>query len=323
MRELPQSGTRRRTGRDTWSQSRSRSRLGDKKGTTARPERLSRLLQAEIIPRLMLVHRVSPQDAPPSSTRPNQDDVAELTRLLCLGEPGPAQEFIEEIYAQGITTEAIFLDLFAPSALLVGELWAADRCTFTDVTISLSRLQYFVRKLSALFEAEEAFRPPSHIAIFAPAPGEQHVFGLMLVEEFFRRAGWDAICELPTATVSLVRQQFVTMIGFSAGDEDRLDPLAALITQVRAASQNSELIVMVGGTCFIDRPELVGRIGADTTAKDAREALTVMRRYLETKAAANELAEDGTRRWMRPTTRCDSSPLRIHLATSTRKQRPK
>ena len=318
MRELPHFGMRRRPGHRTWPQS----RLGDKKASPARPERLSRLLEAEIIPRLMLVHRVSFQDATDAS-RPNVNDVSELTRLLTLGDTLPARRFIENLRAQGVAIEAIFLNLFAPAALLVGELWATDLCTFTDVTIALSRLQHFVRELSSAFEGDEAFRGPGHAIVFAPAPGEQHIFGLMLVEEFFRRAGWDVANEPAETTVSLVRRQFVTMIGFSAGDEERLAPLTALITEVRAASQNPHLVVMVGGKCFIDRPELVGRVGADATAKDAREAVTVMRRYLETKAAANERAEDGTRRWMRPTTQSDSSPPRIHLATSTRKRRPK
>lgn len=325
MRERTRSGTRPRASQvNPQRRSRRAVREGASPGPgPGRPEHLPRLLQTEIIPRLMLVHRVSPPDKRRDATRSYPDDVSELTRLLLLPHIEPARRFIKNRRAQGLPLEAVFLELLSPSALLVGELWDADLCTFTDVTISLSRLQLFVRELPSTFGAEEALRGPGQVAVFTPAPGEQHVFGLMLVEEFFRRAGWDAVSQPAEKALPFVRRRFVTMIGFSAGDEDRLGPLAMLITKVRAASRNPQLIVLVGGKCFIDRPELVGQVGADATARDAQEAVTVMQRYLEAKAAASQRAEDGTRRWMRPTTRCDLAPPRIHLATSTRRQRPK
>ncbi|NJK90043.1 MAG: cobalamin B12-binding domain-containing protein [Myxococcales bacterium] len=88
----------------------------------------------------------------------------------------------------------IFLDLLAPVARLLGDLWLIDLCTFTDVTIGLSRLQQLVRELAPAFEDGHDLRGFGHRALLAPAPGEQHTFGMHLVEEFLRRAGWDVGC---------------------------------------------------------------------------------------------------------------------------------
>lgn len=46
-----------------------------------------------------------------------------------------------------------------------------------------------------------------------------------------------------------------------------------VIEAARGASRNRDLIVMVGGPLFIENPELVALVGADATARDAKEAV--------------------------------------------------
>ncbi|MEM6733710.1 MAG: hypothetical protein AAF658_19275, partial [Myxococcota bacterium] len=51
--------------------------------------------------------------------------------------------------------------------------------------------------------------------------------------------------------------------------------------ELRAASSNPGLIVMVGGACILERPELVRELGADSTGKTALEAVHNAERFLE------------------------------------------
>ena len=51
------------------------------------------------------------------------------------------------------------------------------------------RLQQLLRELSAAFEAETL--PRLRSAVLVTAPGDQHTFGVFILQEFFRRAGWD------------------------------------------------------------------------------------------------------------------------------------
>jgi methanogenic corrinoid protein MtbC1 len=44
---------------------------------------------------------------------------------------------------------------------------------------------------------------------------------------------------------------------------------------IRQASRNRDITVMVGGRLFLERPELVAKVGADAMATDARQAVMV------------------------------------------------
>jgi methanogenic corrinoid protein MtbC1 len=113
-------------------------------------------------------------------------------------------------------------------------------------------------------------------ALFALTPGDQHTFGLVLVTEFFKRAGWSTVTA-PDGTdddlIDLVASQSFDVIGFSVADEQWLEPLPSLIARLRAASRNPLVRVMVGGRVFVERPERCAEVGADATGEDARQAV--------------------------------------------------
>jgi methanogenic corrinoid protein MtbC1 len=107
-------------------------------------------------------------------------------------------------------------------------------------------------------------------------PGEQHSFGLMMVGEFFRRQGWDvhsATGAPGREIVGMLRQQWFSMVGFSMACDSRIDKLATLIREIRRASRNPHVGVLVGGKAFLDRPELTALVGADATARDGQQAV--------------------------------------------------
>ena len=111
--------------------------------------------------------------------------------------------------------------------------------------------------------------PYADTVLLLPAPGEQHTLGLVILSEFFRREGWQVVggpVSNGAGTADLVRSTWVDVVGFSLGSTRHLDGLAASIRGVRAASRNRYLGVMVGGPLFLQRPDLVRRVGADTTA---------------------------------------------------------
>jgi methanogenic corrinoid protein MtbC1 len=119
--------------------------------------------------------------------------------------------------------------------------------------------------------------------LLAPVPGEQHTFGLLMVMECFRRAGWDVSDELPTSSgelVAMVRGERFDVIGLSASCERWLDALASNIRSIRRASCNRAIVVMVGGQLFSECPELVARVRADATASDGRQVVAQAEKLL-------------------------------------------
>jgi methanogenic corrinoid protein MtbC1 len=238
---------------------------------------LVRTIEGEIIPRLMLAHVSAAQALPPRGTQrraPSAEDVTELARLVIAHDAPVALAYVEALRAQGMGVEAIYVQLLGPVARELGEFWIADTCDFTQVTVGLWRLQQVLRALSPTFQNEVKHAQTKQRALLVPLPGEQHVFGVMVVAEFFRRAGWD-VSDEPCATneelEESVRLAWFDIAGLSVssavGSEGRLAMVAASVRAIRRASRNRSIGVMVGGRIFIDHPEYVALVGADATEK--------------------------------------------------------
>lgn len=246
--------------------------------TEQRRAQLLRTIEVEVVPRLLLASRAATEcDAGPESAGRvlEADTVEEFVELILAHDGVVASAYFEAIRARGVSLEAIYLHLLTPAARRLGELWCADLCDFTDVTVALGRLQQALRELSAAFRSEAEPRQHGRRALLTPAPGEQHTFGLFMVAEFFRRAGWDVWGGLPASSrdlTGIVRAEWFDVVGLSVGCESRLDRLSVAIRTIRRASRNRAIGVMVGGPVFVGHPELATWVGADATAVDARQA---------------------------------------------------
>ncbi|MDP3493233.1 MAG: cobalamin B12-binding domain-containing protein [Hyphomonadaceae bacterium] len=238
---------------------------------------LARLVEGEIIPRLMLVHRSEQREE--RDTASLGPDLAEKFALYALSSGHDSLlAIIGTLLQQRVSIESIYLDLLGPAARRLGEFWDEDRVSFADVTIALGRLQHVVRELSLHGSQDTMWASTGRSALFAAAPGEQHTFGLVIIEEFFRRSGWRTWAELSGSTeevVSAVKAHHFDLFGMTAGSDDRLDQIAPMVMSVRKASKNPDITVMVGGRLFVERPELVAKVGADAMATDARQAVMV------------------------------------------------
>lgn len=233
---------------------------------------LSQLIEREIIPRLMVAH-VSPGA---DCVHANPADVVALADLALQVEADELLARAESLLANGLTVEALMVDLLGPAARTLGEYWDADRCDFIDVTMGLWRLQEVVHELGV--RQPGARHIPMRRALFAPTPGDQHGFGTLVLAEVFGRAGWsveragDATSRALMATAA---GEWFDLVGLTVSCDYHTASLPLVISGLRSVSHNPAVRVMVGGRVFVDDPTLATRVGADGTASDAREALTV------------------------------------------------
>lgn len=245
----------------------------------ARLGHLIRTLEGEIIPRLMLVHRQTPrvaaQDEGARRDRVTGEDVAELTRLVLAHDAEVSIAYCRTLGARGVSVSAIYLGLLTPVARRLGEMWARDECGFTEVTLGLCRLHQVLRELAPAFRGPGVAWDDARRALLLPAPGEQHMFGVVMVAEFFRRAGWDVRsgpAESADDLVALVRNQWFGLAGLSVSTQRSAGALPRLIERMRRSSRNRQMAIFVGGQLFTEHPELVQQVGADGTGNDARAA---------------------------------------------------
>lgn len=238
----------------------------------------STVLEQEIIPRLLASHRAGP--FPPdllaqAAERLQLSRVEDLVSLLRGGSDERLERYVDDLLEDGVTTELIYLDVLAPAARRLGVMWEEDECDFVEVTLALGRMQRVLRSLSHLFLAGEENPEPVGRIYLTCVSGEQHSLGLVMVAEFFLRAGWAVEMGHPVSDPDLVRavrSEWCDVVGFSVGCDSRVNHLKREIRDLRRASRNPTVRVLVGGRVFDDQPGLVERVGADGTIRDPRLA---------------------------------------------------
>ncbi|MCG5501269.1 cobalamin B12-binding domain-containing protein [Ectothiorhodospira lacustris] len=253
---------------------------------------LSRVIEGEIIPRLMLAHRTRANgdgrraDASrgrgsvtlgPDAAPINVQSVEEFARLVMEHDTAAASSYVDMLRARGASLEMIFMQLLAPTAKRLGRLWEIDQADFTEVTVGLCRLQHVLRELGGIFEGELGRDSPSQKRVLmTPVPGEYHTFGLLMVSEFFRRAGWEVTCDPAIGAAELnhlVHQEWFDVVALSVSCGPLLERVSGTIKGIRRASRNPSVGILMGGRLFAENPQLVSVVGADMTAADGNEAV--------------------------------------------------
>lgn len=242
---------------------------------------LTRTVELDVIPRLLRARGIGRADPAPVASIPvTAAHVAQLVAFTLAASEPATSSFVAAMRDQGFHAETLYLDLLAPAANRLGELWVEDLCDFTEVTIGLNRLQHAMRLLSPAFLGSnfltQVDRQAGPRVLLVPLPGEQHTFGLAMVYDFFRRAGWTAWSG-PIGTTgelaTMVRSSWVDVLGFSLSCDERLETVRSEIRAVRRASRNPGLAVMVGGPPFVLDPGLARAVGADGTARNGLQAV--------------------------------------------------
>jgi methanogenic corrinoid protein MtbC1 len=264
---------------------------------------LVRVIEGEIIPRLLLAHRGPPTGPPASAVASDISvnaaylgDIEGFARLVLTSEPGEIVDRVQFLIDGGVKLERIYLELLAPVARLLGVYWLEDRCSFAEVTLGLSHLHQAVHLLGRRYRETAGKAPIARQAFFAPSPGDQHTFGLAMIEELFQVAGWQTASDHAATRPSIMQTVAATsldLVGFSVGCGNLVDPLVDLITQTRKASRNREIVVMVGGRFFVEHPEAIRDLGADRILLGGDDAVGIAEELV------NEAARKcGTRTFM-------------------------
>ena len=167
----------------------------------------------------------------------------------------------------------VFARMMAPAARMMGEHWCQDRRDFVEVTLGMARLQQMVRQFRLPSAAPDELH--GH-ALLVPVPGEQHTFGLRIVEEHLLRAGWQvtALFKVTEPEVArLVADEHFDFVGFSMSSERLLPALRSAIRSLRSSSRNRNVRIAVGGVLFDGRNIAPSDIDADAIVTDAQDAV--------------------------------------------------
>jgi methanogenic corrinoid protein MtbC1 len=249
-------------------------------------QRLTSTIVSEIIPRLMLSHRVNTPII--ARVRGNAavdvSDVSSFVDILLSSDSERAQFFIDDVLSRGVPLDAILMELMAPAARRLGDMWTADECDFVDVTLGVSRMHALLRRFSGQMGVNDNKPVHGRKALLVPAPGEQHTFGLRIVEEFLLRDGWAVRAKLDATldeTAAMLKAEHFDFVGFTMSGEVLVSALREAINVTRKVSKNQSIRIIVGGTVFAKQPALAEHLGADGLALEAAQAVNQARQWAQ------------------------------------------
>ncbi|WP_373488270.1 B12-binding domain-containing protein [Blastomonas sp.] len=279
-----------------------------------RNDDVSRLVQDEIIPRLLKVrrddlsvadfgesrlaekstlrgdldHGVQSNDnemagtsgTPHGNHGPMFDEVTigRFSQDVLTHEADVLTEAILVYLSRGIAAETLFIELIGPTARHLGQMWDNDACDFVDVTMGLWRLQQLVRAIALQAPPVDGWHNSGYTALFTTMPGDQHSLGTSILSECFQRAGWIVETLIEPDQSELFRAigtKHFDLVGLTATMDTHIGTLPKLINAIRSVSCNPKISVMVGGPALGCDPARALALGADGTAPDASGALMI------------------------------------------------
>ncbi len=252
-----------------------------------RQAKLARIVATSIVPRLLKLQACAAVPVPTMDpiievSSPSADDVAGLADIVLGSDLEAAAAYIVTLRDRGLAMETLFVELLEPTARHLGEMWDRDECDFIDVTLGIARLQ----KLLALFNGTHALPglDERRNVLMAMAPGNQHSFGLTMVQKFLVAAGWQVEASLATTSADIAavaQRKWFAVAGLTAGSDQQLASLAATIVAIRQRSRNRSIGILVGGPMFTANPALANEVGADATAPNAPTAVIVAQKLFD------------------------------------------
>lgn len=258
-----------------------------------RQAKLARIVSAQIAPRLVRLHGEILAPAVEDGQHPGESEIAHLAHLVLGPELVPAADYVTRLRDRGLSMEMLFVELLEPAARHLGTMWERDECDFVDVTLGLGRLQ----KLLAVFNCTytiPALNEKRRVLTTA-TPGEEHFFGLTMVNKFLNAGGWTVdttIGATPGEIIELARERWYAVAGLTLGSEQNLGALKAIVAEIRRHSRNPTIGIMVGGPVFSDDPQRAIEVGADAMAVNAPAAVVVAQKLFDIGALKRWMAAD-------------------------------
>lgn len=186
-----------------------------------------------------------------------------LEARMVAGDLSGAWSVVEAALASGSTPREIYTEVLAPALASIGDRWANGDIGIDEEHLASAIAARVIGRMSSKFNRPG--RTKGTVVVAMP-PGERHGFGLAMLADVLRGAGYDVLDLGPdTPPKSLVaamqRTSDVVAVCLSVVYDDAAPGVADMIEQVRSAFDPS-VPVIVGGRA-IESIEQARTLGAD------------------------------------------------------------
>jgi len=184
----------------------------------------------------------------------------------------------------GAPIRDIYLQVLQPVQYEIGWLWQSGKITVGHEHYCTNATQLVMSLLyPRLFTGEVGAKR----ILATCVEGELHELGLRMLSDFFEMDGWNTDylgANTPQdAVVSALEEKQADVLAIGATMHYHLEEVEKLIDAIRRSDQAKAVKILVGGYTFSAVDNLWKQVGADGTARDADQAITL----------ANQLTEKG------------------------------
>ena len=200
------------------------------------------------------------------------------TAALLSGDDREAERVVLDALQRGLAAEAIYIEIFGPALVVVGEAWLRSE-------LSVAREHHATSvTLERMAHIRDATRRRDEVAaevVVAAVSGEMHFVATRMIADLFHFDGWAVVHlgpDTPTEDlVELVRDRGSDLVALSLSHPDRLGTAQAAIGQLKELDHHPAVFVGGSGIAAADHPELSG---ADLVSLDPSEAVRAARELL-------------------------------------------
>ncbi len=201
--------------------------------------------------------------------------------LLLSGNRKKAADLIEELVEKGVSIKEIYEHIFQKTQYEVGSLWQTN-------TISVAHEHYCTAAtqliMSSLYPRIFSMEKNGKKLVACSVADELHELGIRMVSDFFEMDGWDTHylgANMPAEHLITSLKEFKPdVLAISVTLPMHIEKAAKLIGKVREDKQTAKIKIMVGGYPFSIVPDLWEKIGADSSAESAKEAIKIANKLL-------------------------------------------
>lgn len=183
-----------------------------------------------------------------------------------------------EAAESGVDVRRIYLEVFQPSQREIGRLWAEGKISVAHEHFCTAATQLIMSQLyPRIFSTEKH----GGTLVATCASGDLHELGVRMVADFFEMEGWHTYylgANTPVeAVVALSVERKADLVAISATLTRHLSQVEELTREIRQLPDLARTRVLVGGHPFNQDVDLWKQMGADGTARDARDAVALAR----------------------------------------------
>ena len=201
-------------------------------------------------------------------------------QALVAGELSLARAAIETALSRGVERVDIYLDVFVPAQIRLGELWRQGMINVAQEHLATSIT------IDVMNSLRQGMKPQAGLgmrAVVTPVEGEPHWIGARMIADFLAMDGWD-VDFLWTGTpakdlAEYVQRRNIDLVALSATQTESLPNARAAAEAIRERN-GSAAKILLGGRALDGTDLDACSQGCDAVAGDALQALTEARQLV-------------------------------------------